>query len=223
MATVPRGVVRSPEAGTSSELFHEYLISTKKLLLTEPANSRVWVSIISTDSFGGVHEVVKGWTPDAHGIFTGDLNVRDATSLPISRRDLRQWLRSVGTDIFGGLWYLKAIFESTPNADRSHAVSRTIWIFSDMMYETKNVPVPALIEMGPERMLDRARANGLIVPLNGYKVYVLGISPGGLTPQTWFRVREFWIRYFLAAEAELVSYSPECKAKSLIEHDHTIS
>jgi hypothetical protein len=30
--------------GASSELFHEYLTSTKKLLITEPANSRVWAS-----------------------------------------------------------------------------------------------------------------------------------------------------------------------------------
>ena len=59
---------------TTSDLFREYLFSTKKLLLTEPANSRVWVSTISTDSFGGVvHEILKGWTPDARGVFTDDL------------------------------------------------------------------------------------------------------------------------------------------------------
>jgi hypothetical protein len=60
--------------GTSSELFREYLTSTKNLRLTEPANTQVWVSSISTDSFGGVHEVMKGWTHGAHGIFTDDLN-----------------------------------------------------------------------------------------------------------------------------------------------------
>ncbi len=60
--------------GTSSELFREYLTSTKKLLLTEPANTRVLVSSISSDSFGGVHEVLKGWTPEAHGVFIDDLN-----------------------------------------------------------------------------------------------------------------------------------------------------
>jgi hypothetical protein len=37
-------------------------------------NSCVWVSSISTDSFGGAHEILKGWTPGARGIFTGDLN-----------------------------------------------------------------------------------------------------------------------------------------------------
>jgi len=63
-----------PEAARRSELFYEYLISTKKLLLSEPANSRVWVSSISTDSFGGEHEILKGWTPAARGVFTDDLN-----------------------------------------------------------------------------------------------------------------------------------------------------
>ena len=65
--------------------------------------------------------------------------------------------------------------------------------------------MPALIEMGPERMLDHAKATGLIISLRGYKVYVLGVSSGGLTPQAWFRVRDFWTKYFLAAGAELVS------------------
>ena len=48
--------------GSNPSLSAIYLVSAKKLLLTEPANSRVWVSSISTDSFGGTHEIVKGWT-----------------------------------------------------------------------------------------------------------------------------------------------------------------
>jgi hypothetical protein len=44
--------------GTTNDLFQDYLLSTKKLLLTEPPNSRVWVSSIATDSFGGVGELL---------------------------------------------------------------------------------------------------------------------------------------------------------------------
>ncbi|MHB8217059.1 MAG: hypothetical protein ACYDDS_13360 [Candidatus Sulfotelmatobacter sp.] len=196
--------------GTTSELFRDYLTSTKKLLLTEPANSRVWVSSISTDSFGGVHEIIKGWTPDAHGIFTDDLN-RARRELASNFEVKSSGMAPVasGTDIFGGLWQLKAIFESSPKADTSHTISKIIWIFSDMMNETKDFPMPALIEVGSEKMLDRAKTGGLIVPLNGYKVYVLGASTSSLTPQMWFRVREFWSRYFSAAGAELVFYSAE--------------
>src|SRR5947209_19625746 len=39
--------------GRTNDLFLEYLHAARKLLLTEPANSRVWVSAIAVDSFGG--------------------------------------------------------------------------------------------------------------------------------------------------------------------------
>jgi len=87
---------------------------------------------------------------------------------------------------------------------------KTIWIFSDMVNETQNFPMPALLATGPERMLERVKANGLLVTLSGYKIYILGASPSGLTPQAWLAVKKFWTKYFSAAGAELVSYSAEC-------------
>jgi hypothetical protein len=61
-------------------------------------------------------------------------------------------------------------------------------------------------------MLERAKANRLIVPLKEYKVYVYGASPNGLSPQEWEAIKKFWELYFAAAGAELVSYSAECNA-----------
>ena len=89
-------------------------------------------------------------------------------------------------------------------------MSKTIWIFSDMMNEAPNFPMPMLIAVGPEQMLERAKANGLVVPLNGYKIYILGASPNGLAPQAWRVVKKFWEMYFKAAGAELITYSTEC-------------
>ena len=63
---------------------------------------------------------------------------------------------------------------------------------------------------GPEKMLEQAKANGLLVPLKGYKIYVYGTSPNGLTPQGWLIVKNFWTMYFATAGAELVTYSAEC-------------
>jgi len=74
----------------------------------------------------------------------------------------------------------------------------------------RTFPCPALISIGPEQMLERARANGLLVPLNGYKVYVHGATTSGLTPQVWLAVKKFWMMYFAAAGVELVAYSAEC-------------
>ena len=197
--------------GTSNELFHEYLIATKKLLLTEPPNTRVWVSSISTDSFGGGREILKGWTPDAHGVFTDDLNrARHQLASAFELKSSSMAPAASGTDIFGSLWRMKALFESNSTSDVSRSVTKTIWIFSDMMNETKEFPMPELLEMGPDRMLEQAKANGLLVPLNGYKIYIYGASTSGLTPQAWSALKTFWVKYFSGTGAELVSYSAEC-------------
>jgi hypothetical protein len=94
-------------------------------------------------------------------------------------------------------------------SDEPRAVTKIIWIFSDMINETRKFPMPTLIAMGPQRTLERARASGLTVPLYGYRVYVLGASPSGLTPQKWIALQRFWKLYFSAAGAELDAYSVE--------------
>jgi hypothetical protein len=55
--------------------------------------------------------------------------------------------------------------------------------------------------------LECAKANGLLVPLNGYRVHVLGASPSGLSPRSWKILERFWTIYFSAAGADLLSYS----------------
>jgi hypothetical protein len=192
-------------------LFHEYLSSTQQLLLTEPANSRVWVSKIASDSFGGVVEVVSGWTPYARGVFIDDLT-RARRQLAARFEDKSGGIVpvSAGTDIFGGLWHNKALFDSAPKSDSNSTVLMSIWIFSDMMNETREFSMPELVDTTPEQMLERAKANRLIVPLRGYKIHVFGASMRNLTPKQWETVRAFWVRYFSAAGAEVVSYSAEC-------------
>jgi hypothetical protein len=198
--------------GTTNDLFHDYLLSTKKLLLTEPANSRVWVSSIATDSFGGVGELLKGWTPDSRGVFTDDLNrARRQLSTSFEQRSAKISPVASGTDIFGALWRFKALFESGPQSNKTQEPLKTIWIFSDMVNETREFPVPSLIAMGPEKMLEHAKATGLLIPLNGFQVYVHGASLTGMTPQAWTTIKGFWTLYFQAAGAELVVYSAECE------------
>ncbi len=198
------------KGGRNSELFREYLFGTKKLLLSEPENSRVWVSVISTESFGSVRELLKGWTPSSHGVFTDDLNH--------ARRELADAFESksaglspiaAGTDIIGALWHAMALLESG-SKEKSVGVQKTIWIFSDMVNETRELLVPSLVGLGPERMLERAKANGLVVPLHSYRIYVLGASPAGLNPHAWNTIKAFWALYFREAGADLVTYSPEC-------------
>jgi hypothetical protein len=199
--------------GTTDELFHEYLIATRKLLLTEPANTRVWISSISTDSFGGGHEILKGWTPDARGVFTDDLNrARRQLASAFEAKSSGMAPVASGTDIFGGLWHIKTLFESVMSGSPS-TTTKTLWIFSDMMNETREFPMPELLEIGPQRMLDRAKENGLLVPLAGYEIHIRGASTAGLTPRSWMTIRRFWEMYFAAAGATPIGYSTECGAQ----------
>jgi hypothetical protein len=198
------------KGGADNELFREYLFGVKKLLLTEPPNSRVWVSVITTESFGSVRSLVKGWTPDAQGVFTDDLNrARHQLAANFESKSSALTPTAAGTDIIGGLWQLKALLESGSKGN-SDTVAKTIWIFSDMMNESANFNMPALLPAGPEKMVERANANGLMVPLPGYRVYVIGASPAGLSLQAWNALRTFWTLYFREAGAELASYSAEC-------------
>jgi hypothetical protein len=82
-----------------------------------------------------------------------------------------------------------------------------------MMNESANFNMPALLPAGPEKMIERAKANSLMVPLSGYRVHVIGASPAGLSPQTWNAFRTIWTLYFREAGAELVSYSAECSTE----------
>ena len=199
------------KGGSNKELLNEYLRATKQLLATEPPNSRVWVSVITTDSFGSVRELTKGWTPGTQGVFTADLN-RARRQLAASFEAKSAGLSPVaaGTDIIGALWHIKALLDSTGTNSRPQ--TKEIWIFSDMVNETAAFQMPARVPLGPDLMLERAQANGLVVPLNGYRVHVFGASPTGLDPHTWTTVKAFWTLYFRAAGAELSGYSAESTA-----------
>ena len=146
------------------------------------------------------------------GVFTDDLNrSRHDLASNFEASSARMTAVTRGTDIFGGLWRLKALFET--KSETSSSVSKTIWIFSDMMNETQDFSMPSLIEKGPTRMLEQARAQGLLVPLKGYKIHIRGSSTNGLTPQIWVTLKQFWTVYFSAAGAELLSYSAQCDSQ----------
>lgn len=191
--------------GTNNELFRQYLTSTRGLLLQAPPKTRVFVSVITTDSFGSTGPLLRGWTPDSKGVFTDDLNRARhelASSFATKAASLRPM--SAGTDIFGGLWQLQTLFDSAT------AQTKEVFILSDMMNETPNFNMPALLAFGPEKMMEMARSNNKIVPLKGYRIHVLGASTQELTPEAWNTMKSFWTLYFHDAGAELVSYSPDC-------------
>lgn len=193
--------------GQSNELFHEYVLGVKKLLLAEPPNSRVWVLTISADSFGGTREILSGWTPDVHGVFTDDLSrARWQMASKFEQETLDIVPSAAGTDILGALWRLKTLFDSYDHV-QSDSIQKTIWIFSDMVNETKAFPMTKLIQSNSANVLKIATARGLVVPLKGYEIYACGASTIGSRAQDWVMIREFWRRYFWLGGAKLIVYS----------------
>lgn len=193
--------------GASDDLFREYTHGARQLLLTEPESSRIVVSTITTESFGSVREILKGWTPEAHGVFTDNLS-RARRQLASSFETNASALAPIagGTDIFGALWRLKALMDSDPQVHQS--ATHEIWIFSDMINETPTLMMPALIASGPQKMLEQAKANGLLVPMHDYRIHICGASMRGLSPRAWNVVKAFWTAYFEATGASLANYSP---------------
>jgi hypothetical protein len=165
---------------------------------------------ISSDSFGGTQEILNGWTPDARGVFTDDLNrARFQLASTFETKSAGMAPLASATDIFGALWRITVLFDSGARRDSTPSASKSIFIFSDMVNETKALPMPELIDLGPEKMLQQARSKGLLAPLKGYKVSVYGASTAGRSPRAWTTYEEFWAGYFTASGAELASYSAE--------------
>lgn len=202
------GVLRLPGRELAKTSSDNTSIQRMALLQTAPPNTRVWVSSIADDSFGGVTDIVSGYTPAAYGIFTDDLDrARRQLATRFEAQSATLTANSPGTDIFGGLWHLKVLFEAS-GSDQS--TQRTIRIFSDMMNETSQFEMARMLDLSPEQMLERAQARGLIVPLPHYTIYVYGAVPErGIMPCAWVKIRRFWELYFGVAGAHLATYSPE--------------
>ena len=69
--------------------------------------------------------------------------------------------------------------------------------------------MPELVGLGAQPMLERAKDEGLLMPLKGYKVHVCGALTTGMSPKVWSVVKGFWSAYFPAAGAELTTYSAD--------------
>lgn len=84
-----------------------------------------------------------------------------------------------------------------------------MWIFSDMQNDTKEFPMPELIELDAQRMIEKAKSERCLVPLRGYQVHVCGVSTAVMSPRNWVTVKEFWRRFFTTVGVKLESFSAD--------------
>lgn len=183
----------------SSDLFREYFNAVRTLLANEPQGSRVWVEGVTTESFGSVQTLLRGWTPTPKGVFTEPLQrARQQLVASLEAKFAGIQPTAAGTDLLGALARTKVLMESDGGTS-NRRVSREIYVLSDMVNESGDLAMPALAPRGAARMMEVVTNNRMLVPLPGYRVHVLGASPAGLTPQLWNEVREFWRLYFAAA------------------------
>lgn len=204
-ATTRREVILL-DVSRSADLFPEYMRCVRQMLQTTPPNSRLSLMMIASDSFGGADTVLRGWTPDARGVFTDGL--ARARQQLVREFDTRaKGIKPVAesTDIFGAIWKVHATFSS----DSSKGPSREIVIFSDMVNAARGLSIAEMIAAGPHKVLESAKAKGLVAPLDGYRIFVYGASTSGMSPAAYQAIRTFWTLYFKAAGADLVRYSPE--------------
>lgn len=199
-------VLIDTSASIKPGLFRQYIAATEKLLATAPSNTRVLVFRISGHSFGD-EEILSGWTPGARGVFTDALNrARRQLVAAFASKAVHLAPTARNTDIFGALARVKVEFGAEAGGK---SIPKTVWIFSDMVNDTQEFPMPKLLQLGPRKMLQRARIEHLMLHLEHFSIRVQGASTAGLTPLNWLEIRKFWQMYFAAAGAQLVFYSPE--------------
>lgn len=110
--------------------------------------SRCTISIIASDSFSGPTEIVRGWTPTSHGVFTDNLDrTRRQLATNFESKSASLAAGAEWTDSIGGHWHLKILFDAAETEARSDTHSRTIWIFSDMMNQTPDFDIVRMLNL----------------------------------------------------------------------------
>jgi hypothetical protein len=154
---------------------------------------------ITGDSLGRPFVVMEGTLPGEKGAF-GEKLAKAKLSLveKWEKADLKATADE--TDIFGALGYVSMLFGGKSGVKK-------LIILSDMRNTVGfDLEKPVCIEEG---LLEKMDKNELIPDLDGVKVWALGVSSNGKTMKYMKSLRAFWERFFLRANAELVSFSPE--------------
>ena len=174
-----------------------------RLLAEVPAGSHVTVFGITDNSFAQPYVMLSAETSPDAGYFNERLSsARQQLVMAWQKRSEQVEPRFSHTDILGALLLASQVFRQLPEGRRN-----TLFIFSDMRQDTKDLNLDSALAWKRDAVLAEARRGGASADLENVDVYVLGVVSASSDFQRWSGLKTFWLNYFDIAGAHLKSYS----------------
>ena len=163
---------------------------------------KVKVLGITENTFSNPYLLLEGQISADKGAF-GEVVARDKLRLIQSWKRLSLKPVAKMTDILGALNLGSNLFSPQ---DRN----KKLILFSDMRHYTHEIDLesPKLINI--EMEIKRVAEKGFMAPLNGVKIWCLGVHSAGKTLNYWRSLNTFWTEYFRQSKAsDLIAFSME--------------
>lgn len=183
--------------------FQKNVAAVSRVLRQVPAGAHVTVLGITDDSFAQPYFLLRATVAPEVGYFGEKLasaRQRLETSWKARSRDLTPSFP--GTDLFGAFLVAGQIFQEAGAGRRDVLV-----VFSDMWQETREFNFGRMREVCAPEAMEKVRSQKLLANLRDAEVEVLGTDTPGRNKAEWACVRDFWIKYFGQASANLREYS----------------
>jgi len=182
------------------EEFQKNLKVIPEIIKQLKPNTFLRVIAIKEMSFGKPFIIIEGLIPAERGVFN-EKEAKAKLSLIKCWEKLKpEKANFKRTDIFGSLVLASNLFTD------KDGITKIIIILSDMRECGREFDLekPASIDI---KILEKIKDSGLIPSLKGVKIWVLGVHSSGKTEVYWKTLKEFWLRYFEQAGANIISYS----------------
>lgn len=174
----------------------------EEVLLQVNPGDKITVIGITDRSFSNPFFIMQARVGDDPGYF-GEKLERARKKILLAWRERSKDIRPVflKTDLLGALLLSSTVFEGSKDPDKS------LYIFSDFRHCTGEVDIEYPGRLYSESILEKVEKLGLIAPLEGVKVYALGVHTYGKIPAYWMDLKRFWVLYFEKACADLKTFS----------------
>jgi hypothetical protein len=191
-----------------------------QVILRLPPGANIDAFAITDQSFARPISLLTGHIPIDHGPLTF------IDQIQIAKNRLMKQLRTESlsispnfqqTDVIGFLVLVGHIMRSS---DGHHVLI----IFSDMRNCTRDLDIETPTLVPVTAALQTAKRRNLIADLKKVDVFVLGVYPGGKSIQYASTLEQFWRAYFVAAGANLRTFSvlrdPPDLSRTVPKGDH---